>query len=84
VNAVTLIAGTVAAVLIWTFDIENPNVTAPLVLAVGAVPLLTHLIGVDLDLGAGRRRRSEPIGGYERGQRDAPETEVNDVERETR
>jgi hypothetical protein len=35
----TLIAGAAAALIIWGFGIDNPNVAAPLTLVLGAIPV---------------------------------------------
>jgi hypothetical protein len=79
-----LLTGAIVALSIWIFDIESPNVAAPLALGVGAVVsiygflseswysrrlILKHEGTDDLHLGT-------------MGQREADESEVSDVEDE--
>lgn len=79
VGWVTFLSGAVAASVIWLFDIENPNVTAPLALAVGSVAAIAAY--------AFAHRATESWMGHgaegaEREQRLAGEREVGDVERD--
>jgi hypothetical protein len=87
-----LLTGAVVALSIWIFDIENPNVTAPLALGIGAVVSIISILSaywLYRSYGAQgahrsyrrfpalRRRKSEVIA-----QREADESEVTDIERD--
>jgi hypothetical protein len=74
-----LLTGAILALSIWIFDIDDPNVAAPLALGVGVVVSIIGFLSV-----AFRPMRFPGLGAGERVrfQREADESEVTDIEQD--